>query len=502
MPKRKVSLARKLHKWPGIIISLFLMLFAVSGIFMNHREMIAHVDIPRKALPASYHYQKWNLAAAKGSYVDSDKQWYLYGETGIWKTDSLFQHFALFSAGIPQSADHLKTYDLLEVNHTLYAATLYGLYVLDDEVWHKIDLPVPDNKIVALEEWNSTLYVLTRSNLLRRISGELFEVVYLPAPENYKKELSLFLTLWDIHSGEFLGLPGRLFVDMMGLITIFLAITGLLYFLHPRFRKRFSFYKKHVSNKVSKYSLKYHNLLGNWTFVAIGIIALTGIFLRPPLLIPIANTTVPVIPFTHYNSPNPWYDKLRDMLYDPYLDQMLIATNNGIYQLDSETPERIKRFAYQPDVSVMGITVFELISAGDYLVGSFSGLYRWIPEEEYIMDMTTLRQVDAHSTTGSPFGGTAVSGFAVDGMNHAYLFDYDKGVGAMGHDQIFGNMPQEISDDGSMSLWNVSLEVHTGRIYSNILGAFYILIVPLIGLFTIVVLLTGYVIYKIRYVNN
>jgi len=50
---------RKFHKWPGIVITLFVILFSLSGILMNHRSGISAVDIKRSWLPADYSYQKW-----------------------------------------------------------------------------------------------------------------------------------------------------------------------------------------------------------------------------------------------------------------------------------------------------------------------------------------------------------------------------------------------------------------------------------------------------------
>jgi uncharacterized iron-regulated membrane protein len=46
-----------------------------------------------------------------------------------------------------------------------------------------------------------------------------------------------------------------------------------------------------------------------------------------------------------------------------------------------------------------------------------------------------------------------------------------------------------------MSLWNVSLEIHTGRIFEHLLGMFYILYVPLAGLCLIMVLVSGFFIW-------
>jgi uncharacterized iron-regulated membrane protein len=48
-------------------------------------------------------------------------------------------------------------------------------------------------------------------------------------------------------------------------------------------------------------------------------------------------------------------------------------------------------------------------------------------------------------------------------------------------------------------LWNVALEIHTGRFFSAILGDFYILIVPLAGLAGVVVVISGYILYRRKF---
>lgn len=453
-------------------------------------------------MPQSYHFDNWNLASIKGSLTTRQDKTYLFGNTGIWETDSLFTSFSDFSSGIPQSADHLKTYQMIEFDDNLYAATHCGLYKTAGDLWERVELPVKETRVVDLHVIHSALHVLTRSHIIRSTGVGGWKVIELPAAEGQKKELSLFRTLWDIHSGEVLGLPGRLFVDLMGLIIFILSLTGILFFFNPRLRRWFKYYRNAPARKITRWSLHYHNWLGKYTFIFIGLIALTGMFLRPPLLIPIAGTSVPIIPYTHYDHPNLWFDKLRAILYDEDKERVLFSTSEGMFYTDKDFNGPVKRFSSQPPVSVMGITVFDKLAPGDYLVGSFSGLYRWIPGKNYVMDMVSRRPATQVGGTGNPFGGTAVSGFVVDAQNHAYLFDYDKGAGSLGHNRKFGKMPEKLAGDGRISLWNASLEVHTARIYSALLGDFYILIVPLAGTVTIMVSISGYIIYRKRYRKN
>lgn len=499
MAKRKKSWAKKLHKWPGLIVGLLLIFFSVSGILMNHRNWISSYDVQRKYLPESYAFQNWNRATLRGSHKIAPDSILVYGNAGIWLTGSSFQSFDFFSQGIPDAADHFKTYDIISFENRLFAATNFGLYAFQNQ-WEKVEIPMDGHRVVDLAVIDSELYVLTRSKLLKCSKSESakFETLDLPPPGDYKKELSMFKTFWDIHSGQFLGLPGKLFIDLMGIIVFVLSLTGIIFFFNPRFRKWFKVYKKYAPRKFSKWSLRYHNKLGNYAFVIIGLIALTGMFLRPPLLIPVANVQVPVIPYTHYDRPNPWYDKLRAMLYDEEEEKILFSTSEGMYYAGKDFKGEMKRFDNQPVVSVMGINVFERIAPGDYLVGSFSGLYRWKPDKRYLKNLVTRQRPGSGQEIGNPLGGTAVAGFIENNEGRGYIFDYNSGVAPLGHSKSFGKMPKELSEEGEISLWNFALEVHTGRIYSSLLGDFYILIVPLAGLTTILVVVSGYMIYRKR----
>jgi hypothetical protein len=60
-------------------------------------------------------------------------------------------------------------------------------------------------------------------------------------------------------------------------------------------------------------------------------------------------------------------------------------------------------------------------------------------------------------------------------------------------------MPKEILAKSPISLWNAALEVHTGRIFEHLIGPFYFLYVPLIGITLLVVLISGLLIWWMGY---
>ena len=84
-----------------MVSTLFILLFAVSGIVLNHRGLLSSVDVSRKLMPGNYRYSNWNLAAVKGQAKVAPDSILLYGNTGIWLTDSTYRDFADFNAGFP-----------------------------------------------------------------------------------------------------------------------------------------------------------------------------------------------------------------------------------------------------------------------------------------------------------------------------------------------------------------------------------------------------------------
>ena len=58
---------RKQHKWLGIGLSFFMLMFCVSGILLNHRSLIKEVNVSRKYLPSRYEFRNWNGGLLRGT---------------------------------------------------------------------------------------------------------------------------------------------------------------------------------------------------------------------------------------------------------------------------------------------------------------------------------------------------------------------------------------------------------------------------------------------------
>jgi len=215
-----------------------------------------------------------------------------------------------------------------------------------------------------------------------------FSIISIPPPEGWDGKVGLFRTFWVVHSGEIYGFAGKILVDFVGLSIILLCITGLIYFLIPhRIRHLKDELNRSRLNRFNRGTLRWHNIVGSWRFPVLILTTFTGTFLRPPLLIPIAGSRVQPIPFSELDSPNLWFDKLRDFEFDRESGRFIVATQEGIFEADLQFKKKLKLLPYQPPVSVMGINVLKKIPG--YLIGSFSGIFIWKTETRAITDYIT-----------------------------------------------------------------------------------------------------------------
>lgn len=493
---RLYKFLKKYHKWLAIVFTLFFIFFALSGIVLNHRSLIGGVDVNRKWLPDSYELKNWNLASVKGSVELSKDSILFYGGAGVWLADSLLKKWTPFMNGFPVGSDRRKIFDLVKSpNGDCFAATRFGLYCYSstEHKWVKQHFFENDEFVTGLEVAKNNLYVLTRNHLYSALlsSPNLnFSKIELIPSQGLNPRISIFRLFWIIHSGEVLGMAGRLVVDLGGLMLLFLSITGLIYFIFPKIIKRVKA-KKRLSKlkKINKFSFNWHLKIGIYSSILLLIVSFTGIFLRPPFIILVANGGVNLKSDPKTITEVFWTDKLRDIKYDAQRDIYLLATSDGVFYSRSAFSAPLEQFSVEPPISIMGINVFEILNNGDYLVGSFSGAYYWNPYTGVVVNYFTGQPVQAESGLSSPFGSFAIAGYSKVSGNE-YFFDYDKGLITKESVPAF-DMPHNVKDSFPFPLWNLAQEVHTCRIYSPLIGLFYILIVPLAGISLFFVTITG-----------
>lgn len=550
---------KKYHRWLGLVLSVFMLVFCVSGIILNHREVFSGCEVSRKWLPASYHVKNFNNGVVKGTVVKNQKtasdsteqslaveknpsvhanssespdSVLVYGCAGVFLTDSRLSTWQDFNAGLPESIDERNVRHVVKAKDgSLWCAALRDVYRYDENShrWKKVELPGNEERImdVALAKDSMTVVALTRSRVftivpfvqygeivkIGKSSSETYRVEskIIPAPKKYEPKTTLFKLVWHLHSGEFFGLPGKLVVDAIALVLIVLSITGILLFILPygirRAKKLAAKARMKRLGKQFAWNMKWHNKIGCVTIVLTLWIAITGMCLRPPLMVPLVLSKLPQ---AVGEDGNVWQDKLRAIRWDAVLGDWLVSTSEGFLRVDEDFSQAPKMLPDDecPKLSPMGVTVWESDGKGGWIVGSFRGIYRWNPVNHslnQILDYFTGKP--SEETSMIPISDNLVCGYSEDFLGGKPLvFDFAKGVEdakgqavALCNDEPKKSRNEEsmsdlICETAPMSLWNVALELHVGRCYSPFLGPLSDLFVFLSGLLITLVLLSGYII--------
>ena len=466
-----------------------MLMFCLSGIVLNHRGLVADINVSRDYLPDDYSYRNWNLGLLRGSVRCDDNSVYIYGNSGIWKTDSAGRSVYDFNAGLPEGADFRNIKAMAQTpDGSLFAAGQFGLYRNDGKGWESAYLTLSEHERISdLVLKADTMVIVGRSYIYISVSPyNEFSRLELKAPEDYDGKVSLFRTVWLMHSGEMFGTVGKLIMDAVAVILIVLCLTGLAYWLLPKYIKRISRSGKTAkgSTQLMKSSFNWHDKLGRYTFVILLLVAFTGWCLRPPVLVALVSLRTPAIPYTIADSDNAWNDRLRMLRYDYEYGDWLLSSSEGIFSLSTleSVPVRLEK---TPPVSVMGLNVWQKNCDGNWLTGSFSGMYVWDRSRQVSTDYFTGET--AEDVSGPPFGKYAVSGYCDNIGNEPFVVEYYDGTSVLPMPENLSSLP--------MSLWNFAQEIHTGRIYT-ILGKGTLIYIFFAGLAALWCIYTGFVIRR------
>lgn len=496
--------SRWIHKYIGLFVIIFVIWMSISGILLNHPEMIADISVPKWLTPAQYSFNNWNRSAIIQAQFSQKTPGLAYfaGKAGIWKTENDGDTFAAAMQGMPAADFYRKTYSilLLEDRNALLAGTEKGLFWCDlsDEIWHEINLKdgfVPVKKILETEE---NIIVFSDSEVY--ISpGNLKEFKFRKIDllkEKKEEDVSLVRLFFDLHSGKIWGLPGQIIWDIAGLIIIFLAISAFYIWFKPRKEKR------GLEKKISKgLFLKYHNKLGIISAVILIFVSFTAIFMRPPLLAIIAGGKVPGFAYPAFEKPGPWHKKIKNALWSQESREIIISDDDGFWVGKDDLSSQFRQTSFNSTVFVMGTTVFEKQSDGNFVIGSFAGLFSENSNGE-VIDLLTGKNAEEKSRVRP--GEIMVTGYFKNSQGEEYLTAHEQGLVPLrgtgaGSDKY--KMPAKIADDYRMPLWNFLFELHNGRIFKDFIGGFYLLLVPLLSILFFLVVVSGTIdwfYYKIK----
>lgn len=497
--KKRISW-KGFHKWVGLVFAVFALIFCVSGVILNHREAVADCNVSRSLLPSSYHIRQYNNGSVKGTLPAGGDSLLAFGSVGVWLSNPDFTNFRDFNQGLPSGVDGRNVRNIVRTKDgTVRCAAQYSLYRLLGDRWVEVALPGNDERLsgISLNADSTGCVVVTRSALydIKGVAANPERIELSAAKDSEKPEVTLFKTIWMLHSGELFGLPGKIVVDIVAVFIAFLCMTGIVIFILPYDirRRAAKKIKKGLAGraKALKWNLRWHGKIGYVTIILTLLIAVTGMCLRPPLMVPFVLVKTSPIPGSSLDSENVWHDKLRAIRWDKDSGNWLLSTSEGFAVVDSGFKGRPVMLEKKdvPPVSPMGVNVFEQREDGKWLVGSFSGIFSWDRKSGEITDLSTGKPYDPTQRTFG-VGGNLVSGHSRDVRGKdMVVFDYAKGAPQLPEaPDEFRNQP--------ISLWNTALELHVGRCYSPFLGPLSDLFVFIAGLLLTLVLVSGLILHR------
>ncbi len=492
-----------LHKYIGLGIILFLMWMSISGILLNHPDLIANVSVPGWLVPEQYHIKNWNRSSLV-SLVYSKRDVNLVfagGKQGVWRSVDGGKTFSRYEQNFPQSLYYKKTRHLFlqedRAPYYLLAATDGGLYAndLQSGLWRPVKLGSEREAVKKILLVKGKVLVFTESNVyLSPMNPLRFRKVALPIV-TVERTVSLVDLFFHLHDGRVWGLPGKLLFDMAGLIIFFLSLSAFYIWYFPkklrRRRNRQRLKSSKEKTRLFQVMFKYHLKLGIWAAAILLIIGTTAFFMRPPFLAIIADGSIPASWYPGLLAQNPWEGKIHNALYDAVEDKIIINASDGNWIASADFSQPFNRYNLKAPLFVMGATVFDAYGTGGYLIGSFNGLYHLERATGHAVNMQSGKIAKEWSNVRP--AEYMVTGYFKTPAGEEFITAHQQGLIALS--DAFGKdgfrMPAELAENASMPLWNYMFEIHNGRFFKGIIGQWYILIAPLGALLFVLISLTG-----------
>ena len=233
------------HRRVGLSVMVVLIFLSITGIFLNHSPA---AGLSKRTLNSEWLLGWYGFETVALSGFKVGKQWinhpgdrelYIDGQPvaacappllNAARTDSFLialckDELVILSfygelvekintlSGLPEHTTNLKY-----LNNTLFIQSHNKIMSLDPDT-----LEIKPSQL-TIESWPLP------SSLPSTIVEELKQGSQLPG-------ISLETVILDLHSGRFFGAAGVLFVDFMGLLTVFLAMTGFYTWFARRRRK-------------------------------------------------------------------------------------------------------------------------------------------------------------------------------------------------------------------------------------------------------------------------
>jgi len=501
-----------IHKYLGLFLILYSVLMGFTGIFVNHPGLIDGFSVPRWLAPSQYDVQNWNRGSLAQVYFSKKDPLVAYfsGSEGVWKTIDGGASFHAMNSGYAHSPYLRQTYSILllerETGDILFAGSEGGLFVCDphEEHWKQVNLQEGNEQAVrSVLLVGDKVLAFTDSDVFQAdaTAGEpVFRQVQVSrdVPDDVLKyqKLPLVLFFFDLHSGAIFGLPGKLIVDITGVIIIFLSFSAFYLWYYPRKRRNARKKsrrpgKSKLAHSIFRKLFNYHLKIGIWVAVILFTLSGTGLFMRPPLIILLSLGSVPAWMHPGTPSADSWKGRIRRAVYDSYNHRIIIEGLDGFWAAPEDLSEPFHTINFNVPIHVMGSNVLLAAEDNRIIAGSFSGVFSLDCKSGLVTDLTTGKP--PHNVSLMRLSKHMISGYFRSPEGVEYIADFHKGLQLLPEaipSEAYP-MPEELSQNARLPLWNYMFELHNSRFFRDWVGEWYRLIPPLGSLLFLLLTVTG-----------
>ncbi len=241
----KRLLLLKTHRYIGLGSFIILVWLSVSGLLLNHTEML---ELDKKFSHNSLLLSLYNIPEPQFSKaVKLDQKWLVAVDNKLYlnKLNLSLSYYNLPFLGAVLKQDLL----LIALQHDLLMFTLQGEYIDAIPINANIKkLGIDSNQQLVLNTDQGCLIsdkILTSFSACPALST-IDWVQFSQIPKELKQQLSLIYQksiisleriILDAHSGRIVGILGVYFMDIIAILIIILAISGLIIWLLRKVKK-------------------------------------------------------------------------------------------------------------------------------------------------------------------------------------------------------------------------------------------------------------------------
>jgi len=234
------------HRYAGLLAALFIIFITISGVALNHTDDLA---LKKRYISNNILLDSYNIQAPTRILQ------FKTGKRTVTQTDGLL----FVDSGDAITAETVLT-GAVEFNDFLLIALTNKLFLVDadnqlvetlgdiDGVPNNITQIGLDNEQQINILANNQIYHLSADLSFQKIAWDyninwlteeqLSDAASITIIQRYKSNIiSLETLMLDIHSGRFFGSYGTLFFDLIGIILLFLAFTGVIIWIRQRLKQ-------------------------------------------------------------------------------------------------------------------------------------------------------------------------------------------------------------------------------------------------------------------------